>query len=318
MSELSPPSILYHEIIPACDMHCPMCITLPYWQARRVMLSREQIRERLLEPAARLGMSRLLITGGEPTLRRDLVDVLEDARALGFKIRLATNLLHLTEERLGELLHCLAGSDHMIQVSFDSVDREEMTRIRGGDYYERVVANCRRLAALRSETQAGTVLTTNLTIQEANAGSVPATIRFVLDELGFDRVLVSPRHDYTTVTHENFRQQTRPAYAERAGPALMAASLQVHMLARQDARVRVVGSLQDWVDFMTDPQLIERACRSSRFLFVDVRGNLRGCLYGENYASVLEHDLADLLASSAYADALRLQHDCRICLLHCS
>jgi molybdenum cofactor biosynthesis enzyme MoaA len=316
--QLHPPSVLYYEAIPACDQHCPMCITLPYWQAQRVMLSRAQIRERLLEPAARLGISRLLISGGEPTLRRDLIDVLEDARALGFKIRLATNLLHVTEDRMDALLQCLAGGDHLIQVSFDSIDPEEMSEIRGGDYYETVAANCRRLVRLRAGTRAGTVLTAAITIQEANAASVPATIRFVLDGLGFDRVLVSLRHDYTTITHENFRRQTRPAYTERIGSALIAASLQVHAIARQDARVQIVGSLQDWVDFLTDPARIERACAASRLLFVDVRGNLRGCMYGENYASVLEQDLADILASRAYTDALQLQHDCRICLLHCN
>ncbi len=88
-----------------CDLRCPFChnFELIDGTAEPIMDDQELLdflkkRQGLLDGVA--------ITGGEPCLRPDLIDLIKDIRALGYPVKLDTNGLHpdvlrtLVEERL--------------------------------------------------------------------------------------------------------------------------------------------------------------------------------------------------------------------------
>lgn len=56
-----------------------------------------------LEDAKTLGAERLDISGGEPTLRKDLEIIISGASSLGYRVKLLTNGSYLTDERLRRL-----------------------------------------------------------------------------------------------------------------------------------------------------------------------------------------------------------------------
>lgn len=120
------------SIIPACNFRCTYCLPHGYHADAGAAepLSLDEI-ARLLRGFAELGMHKLRITGGEPSVRRDLTAVLRTAAASPGVTRLAmTTNGTLLSRRLGEWMD--AGLN-AINVSVDSLDRATFARITGHD-----------------------------------------------------------------------------------------------------------------------------------------------------------------------------------------
>jgi GTP 3',8-cyclase len=120
------------SITPACNFRCTYCLPHGYHADAGAAgpLSLEEI-ARLLRGFAELGMHKLRITGGEPSVRHDLADVLRTAAAAPGVTSLAmTTNGTLLSRRLGEWMD--AGLN-AINVSVDSLDRAVFARITGHD-----------------------------------------------------------------------------------------------------------------------------------------------------------------------------------------
>jgi len=120
-------SYLRLSLTPRCNFRCSYC-TPGRERMSAQRLSREQI-ARLVAVLARLGIRRVRLTGGEPTLRPDLVDIAADLAALpGIEeIALTTN---------GQLLAGLAAplrraGVSRLNVSLDSLRPERLRALSG-------------------------------------------------------------------------------------------------------------------------------------------------------------------------------------------
>ncbi|HWC33162.1 MAG TPA: radical SAM protein, partial [Actinomycetota bacterium] len=101
------------SLIDRCNLRCTYCMPaegLP-WLAADDLLSRAEI-ERLVRLFVRLGVRELQLTGGEPTVRPDVVEIVAALRAIdaGIEISMTTNGYLL--ERLAEPLRA-AGLDRV-------------------------------------------------------------------------------------------------------------------------------------------------------------------------------------------------------------
>jgi MoaA/NifB/PqqE/SkfB family radical SAM enzyme len=310
--------MVYVEMAAACDMSCPMCVTLPHRDGHRKVMSRQEIRERVLQPCAARGMGRVIFGGGEPTLRKDYLDILGDAVECGFQIWLATNLGRMTDERLVALLERLRTGRHNIAVSFDSHVPAEMNATRGADVFEQVDRNCRRIVALRNQIGGDLTLTNTIIVQSVNRASVEATVDYVLDEIGFDTVQIHPRHDYRAVTLDNFLEQDRSDWCREHEAEFVALGMRLYHRMMRDPRLYLQGSLADWINFFRAPQRIARPCDAGRMLFVNPEGELRTCMFGTPYDSVVSGEIDAIVGSDAYQKVRQFQNSCRICHLSCN
>lgn len=68
------------SITDVCNFRCEYCLPNGYQGAPHGFLSRAEIR-RLIHHFARLGIRKLRLTGGEPLVRRDVLDIVRDAAA---------------------------------------------------------------------------------------------------------------------------------------------------------------------------------------------------------------------------------------------
>jgi cyclic pyranopterin phosphate synthase len=129
-----------------CNYRCAYCMPAGgvAHDEREQLLSFEEVAV-LVTLFARLGVRRVRLTGGEPTVRRDLPELVRMLRAIeGIEeIALSTN---------GHLLAALAaplraaGVDRL-NVSLDSLDAERFRRITGGGDLQRVLKGLEAAAA---------------------------------------------------------------------------------------------------------------------------------------------------------------------------
>lgn len=135
------------SVIEACNFRCSYCLPGGYRAipGRPAALELEEI-ARLLRAFAAVGMRKLRITGGEPSLRKDLTDIIAAAAGTAGidKIGLTTNgcLLHRRVEDWRE-----AGLTHL-NVSVDALDRERFARITGHDRLDDLLAGVERALSL--------------------------------------------------------------------------------------------------------------------------------------------------------------------------
>jgi cyclic pyranopterin phosphate synthase len=95
--------------------------------------------ETVVRAAVRAGVERVKLTGGEPTLRSDIVEIVRRIAALGPEVSMTTNGLRLSA--LAEPLH-EAGLTR-VNVSLPSLDPETYRELTGVDGLERAVAGIR-------------------------------------------------------------------------------------------------------------------------------------------------------------------------------
>ncbi len=131
-------SYLRISITDRCNFRCTYCLPADgvEWLPHEEVLSYEEI-ARVAQVGSTLGLSKIRITGGEPTVRKDLPKLIAMLRAISGieEISLTTNAA-----RLGVLAAPLraAGLDR-VNISLDTLQREKMKMISRRDFYDDVI-----------------------------------------------------------------------------------------------------------------------------------------------------------------------------------
>src|ERR671929_592290 len=95
---VGPPFSLLAELTHRCPLHCPYCSNPLELSRSSAELSTAEW-ARVFAEARALGVLQLGLSGGEPLVRRDLEELVAEARALGLYSTLVTSGLGLTAAR---------------------------------------------------------------------------------------------------------------------------------------------------------------------------------------------------------------------------
>lgn len=158
---------LLAELTHRCPLQCPYCSNPLALERVNLELSTAEWCDALAQ-AAQLGVLQLHLSGGEPTVRRDLEDIVAQAAKSGLYSNLITSGVLLDEARLKRLAD--AGLDH-VQISFQDTDAANADRIA---HYGQ--AHTKKLALAQWVRAAGLPLTVNAPIHRQNIASLPAFI----------------------------------------------------------------------------------------------------------------------------------------------
>ena len=134
------PILAIFEVCLRCNSACGYC-DLPLNEGRYEM-TRDEIR-RVFRHLYEEGLRFVYVQGGEPLVRRDLPEILEDLASLGFHLTLITNGTKLTQDLIDRLTPLKIN----LSISLDTLDRERYHRIRGRDQLPEVLAGIDRLKA---------------------------------------------------------------------------------------------------------------------------------------------------------------------------
>src|SRR5437868_11869520 len=125
MSDLAPPLALLAELTHRCPLQCPYCSN-PLALERAGVELETGIWLRVLGEAAALGCLQVHFSGGEPTARRDLEQLVKHAADCGLYTNLITSGVLLDAARLARLSK--AGLEH-VQLSFQDSNEAGADRI---------------------------------------------------------------------------------------------------------------------------------------------------------------------------------------------
>ncbi len=181
MTAPAPPLALLAELTHRCPLACPYCSN-PVEMVRAAGELPTETWKQVMTEAADLGCLQVHFSGGEPTVRKDLEELVAHAAQVGLYSNLITSGVLVDTARLAGL--SAAGLDH-IQVSFQDTEVASAERIGGLRG-----AQPRKLAFCRAVREAGLPLTLNAVVHRQNLDRLQEMIDLSLD-LGASRLEVA-------------------------------------------------------------------------------------------------------------------------------
>jgi pyrroloquinoline quinone biosynthesis protein E len=167
MNAIVPPIGLLAELTHRCPLQCPYCSN-PVKLDRKSEELDTATWKRVFSEANEIGVLQLHLSGGEPTARPDLAEIVAHCASLGLYTNLITSGVLLDEKKLGTLVD--AGLDH-VQLSLQDVDpinADTIGGFKGG--------HAKKIALGKAVVAAGLPLTVNAVIHRKNIQSIEAFV----------------------------------------------------------------------------------------------------------------------------------------------
>jgi pyrroloquinoline quinone biosynthesis protein E len=293
---------LLAELTYACPLQCPYCSNPMEIASYKTELSTADWK-RVMQQARKMGATQLGFSGGEPLVRKDLEELIAEARRLGYYTNLITSGIGMDENRIRAFKE--AGLDH-IQVSFQASSEELNDFIAGTDAF----AHKKEMARLVKKYGYPMVLC--FVLHRKNEEQ----IRDILDlavSLEADYVELATTQYYGWAFHN--REQLLPTREQLANAEAVAKEYQ----ERMKGRMKIFYVIPDYYENRP------KRCMDgwgSVFLTIAPDGTALPChaarqLPGLDFPSVREHDIAWIWNESPAFNRFRgldwMKEPCRSC-----
>lgn len=161
------------ELTNKCNTRCSHCKR--YTWPNDNEMSTERIKS-LLDEFARLRVQSVTLSGGEPTLRSDFIDILEYANGRGLNLGILTNGLNIDHK----LANALIKSSDWVRISLEGSNPEIYQKIRGSsEGFERIVQSIKNLEQAKGSNKKNCKVGICYSIQRLNIDDVAKMVEFV-------------------------------------------------------------------------------------------------------------------------------------------
>lgn len=298
-----PPMAVLAELTHRCPLQCPYCSNpLELARANKEMATSDW--KRAIHETAALGCMQIHFSGGEPTVRTDLEDLVAEATAAGLYVNLITSGVLCDRARLERLV--AAGLEH-VQLSFQDSTPELGNHIGG---YKG--GHEKKLAFARMVKEVGLPLTANFVVHRQN-------LHHLGDMIDMAVAIGAGRAEIANVQYYGWALKNRAALMPTR------AQLDAMLPLVEEARARLKGVLT--IDFVVPDYYASRpkSCMGGwgrRFLNIAPNGNVLPCHAAETITSlhfdnVRQRSLADIWLHSDAFNAFRgtdwMPEPCRSC-----
>jgi radical SAM family uncharacterized protein len=273
-----------HKLTYNCNLRCKMC---PFW-TRPSQDSSIEREKAILRQIYDSGACAIAFEGGEPLLRKDLIEILAFSRSLPLHTSLVTNGT-LLESRIDEIASYING---VVYVSLDGLEKTHDT-IRG-------VSGCFRKAVRGIMASREKVsVTINTTIMAENIHEIEDLVKLA-NELD-TRISVAVAHEYCNVKAS---ASTGHEVREIAGK-LAEMKKKGYPLVNSPSYFKVIAKERNW------------ACKPWALVNVDPEGRLvLPCYVRNEYVSSVSVFETSIKTAISGFDWKEIQN-CQECNLHC-
>src|SRR4051794_19488508 len=300
------PSTLIAELSYQCPLHCPYCsnpVDIGGERHRRELGTDDWIR--VFGQARRLGVLQLALTGGEPMLGGELVELGAGARDAGLYSSLVTAGTLFTRGRARPLK---AAGLHHVQVSIQSPDPGDNDRIAGNRSF------AKKIAAARVASELDFPLTINCVLHRHNLDRIEEVLELALD-LGAQRLELANTQYYGWAVANQAALMPSWAQLQRAEDAVQ------RFRERVGPEVQVLWVLPDFFEELPKP-CMDGWGRTA--MVIAPNGDVLPCqaastIPGLEFANVRDHPLEWIWGESGAFARFRgtdwMREPCRTCPL---
>ncbi len=297
------PLAVLAEMTHRCPLQCPYCSNPVELDRAGSELTTEEWKK-VLSELAEIGVLQIHFSGGEPTARKDLVELVRHATDVGLYSNLITSAVLLTKDKLTALAD--AGLCH-VQISFQGSEPDLANRVAGFRQ-----AHEKKLEVAKWTRELELPLTVNAVMHRQNLFQLPDIIQMAVD-LDADRLEVANVQYY--------------GWALKNRAALMPSRAQLDIMVEQVARAREELQGVITIDFVVPDYFASRpkSCMGGwglRFLTISPSGKVLPCHAAETitalaFDNVRQRSLADIWRTSDAFRAFRgtdwMPEPCRSC-----
>jgi len=166
------PMAVLAELTHRCPLQCPYCSNPLELERSSTELTTEEWK-RVLRELAEIGVLQIHFSGGEPTVRKDLAELVRHANDVGLYTNLITSAVLLDRDKLKALAD--AGLSH-VQISFQGCEPTVADRVAG---YKN--AHEKKLQAARWTRELDLPLTVNAVMHRQNLHQLSDMIQMAVD-----------------------------------------------------------------------------------------------------------------------------------------
>lgn len=288
------PLLAVFEVTLRCNSACGYC-DLPLNEGR-YELSREQIHQ-IFTGLYRDGLRFVLLQGGEPLVRRDLAEIIEDLTDIGFGVTLITNGTRFTPALVTRLSRLPVN----VSISLDSLDRQRYRQIRGADQLRMVLNGIELLKDFPNPRFITCI------VSEPNLDEVVDVVQFARKQ-GFMPVVGAYHWDVERYGKVDTELQYRKAEAAGVFAQVLESGLVPPGYFREYLRENIRWLSGDRLE----------ACDAGRYsIAIDASGNVAPCLAKPQAGNLLEQSLDEIIALFDHAD-IRDCSNASTCNMVCS
>jgi MoaA/NifB/PqqE/SkfB family radical SAM enzyme len=288
------PLLAVFEVTLRCNSACGYC-DLPLNEGR-YELSREQI-QTVFTQLYKDGLRFVLLQGGEPLVRKDIGEIIEDLAGIGFGVTLITNGTRFTPE----LVERLSRLPVNISISLDSLNRARYRQIRGADQLRMVLNGIELLRDFPNPRFITCI------VSQPNLDDVGDVVQFA-GKQGFVPVVGAYHWDVERYGKVDAELQYQKSEAARVFAEVLDSGLVPRGYFRE--------YLRENIRWLSGGDL--EACDAGRYsIAIDCSGNVAACLAKPHVGNLLEQSLAEILTHIDQAD-IRACSDASTCNMVCS
>ncbi|HWZ22778.1 MAG TPA: GTP 3',8-cyclase MoaA [Cytophagaceae bacterium] len=263
-----------------CNLGCIYCThssgqKLPLTNTQKILTSSE-ITFLIKEIHALTKIDTLRLTGGEPTLYKDLVKIIKEIRAIGIENIKMTSNGYLLKEMLPELFKAGLKS---INISLDTLDAENFTKISGRKNLEKIVDTIDEALKFGIDVKINTVMLKGINeaqliplLNFAKKRSLP--IRFL------ELMKMGPLHEAKEF-HKHF-------FSEKEVLTKIEKQYNLTSLPRDYSATANYWITDDGYKFGIIANETSPFCHDCNRLRLDSYGNIYGCLSNDNALSIAD------------------------------
>jgi cyclic pyranopterin phosphate synthase len=280
------------SIVDKCDLRCTYCMPEDqHFLRREELMTRGEIGTIARLFVERYGITRIRLTGGEPLVRPDAVDIVRDLAQLGIPLGLTTNALTLHKHLEG----LVDAGLRSLNISLDTFDAERFKRITRRDGFDTVWNNIRMALAQELRVKVNMVVMRGVNDDEL--------LRFV--ELTRDHDIHVRFIEFMPFAGNGWGRERVYTYAEMLGHIGSVHSFE--KLSDEPHSTAKAYRVPGWKGtFAAISTVTEPFCGRCDRLRITAEGRMRNCLFAREETDLLSalrrgEDIAPLIEANVLA-----------------